>query len=248
MRIRIPGAVQAVSLAGAWVLRRWARTLNYCYRPLAENVDPRQPGLTERYIYAMWHEYLLLPVGQYASPDVYVLISRHGDAQLLAELCRRLQIPVIRGSTRRGGVEAVRQLVRAGRGCHLALTPDGPRGPRRKVQPGLVYLAARTGLPVVPVGFGLERPWRLGSWDRFALPRPWARACCVTGVPIRVPADASRFELESYRCEVEQALTGATELAEGWATTGVWAPGSVRQEPAVPQQPEVVTASAALAD
>src|SRR5436190_464721 len=86
----------------------------------------------------------------------------------------------------RGWIGTVRQMLRVGRKSHLAITPDGPRGPRRQVQPGLLYLAARTGLPIVPVGIGYDRPWRMRSWDRFAVPRPWTRATCVTTEPIHV--------------------------------------------------------------
>lgn len=220
MKLRNLWLRRMVSYAGAHFLRRWLATLDYQYRPLGPNLDPNHPDLDRHYIYVMWHEYLLLPIGRYASPDFHVLISRSNDGQLLAETCRRLDISVIRGSTSRGGVEAIRQMLRAGRNTHLALTPDGPRGPRQRVQPGLVYLAARAGLPVVPVGFGLDRPWRLGSWDRFALPRPWGRARCITGEPIHVPPDANRDELELHRRQVEESLTNVTDLAERWAETG----------------------------
>jgi lysophospholipid acyltransferase (LPLAT)-like uncharacterized protein len=204
---------------GAVVLRSWMRTLRYEYLPQGRNLEPRAMG-SERCIYAMWHEYLLLPILQYACPDVHVLISRSADGHLLSELCRRLSIPVIRGSSSRGGAEAVRQLLRAGLNTHLALTPDGPRGPRRRVQSGLVYLASRSGLPVVPVGFGLDRPRRLGSWDQFAIPRLASRAVCVTSEPIPIPEDASPEDLESYRRKVEDAMHTMTAAAESLAACG----------------------------
>ena len=225
MKICHPWLVGSVSYLAAHLLRNWLATLDYQYRPLGPNFDPDHPDLKGRYIYAMWHEYLLMPIGRYARSDFHVLISRSGDGQLLAETCRQLKIPTIRGSTSRGGMEAIRQMLRAGLETHLAMTPDGPRGPRRRVQAGLVYLSARAGLPVVPVGFGLNRPWRFGSWDHFALPRPWARARCVTGKPISVPADAGREEIEMHRLQVEQSLTAATDLAERWAEAGNW-PGA----------------------
>jgi lysophospholipid acyltransferase (LPLAT)-like uncharacterized protein len=211
-----PWLVALLARSGAVVLRSWMRTLRYEYRPQGPWLEPRATG-SERYIYAMWHEYLLLPILRYACPDVHVLISRSADGHLLSELCRRLSIPVIRGSSSRGGTEAVRQLLRAGLNTHLALTPDGPRGPRRRVQSGLVYLASRSGLPVVPVGFGLDRPRRLGSWDRFAIPRFASRAVCVTAEPVHVPADAGPDELEGYRRTVEDAMHAMTVAAESWA-------------------------------
>jgi lysophospholipid acyltransferase (LPLAT)-like uncharacterized protein len=111
-------------------------------------------------------------------------------------------------------------MVKMSKAGHLALTPDGPRGPRRRVQPGVVYLAARTGLPVVPIGIAFSGAWRMRSWDRFALPRPYSAAWCVTTEPIRVPADADRAALEEYRLRVERALEEASRAAEAWAARG----------------------------
>lgn len=96
-----------------------------------------------------------------------------------------------------------------------------PRAPASACSP-VIYLASRTGLPIVPVGFGLDRPRRLRSWDCFALPRPWSRARCVTAEPISVPADAGSELREQYRQHVEAALGTVTNLAEQWAATGVW--------------------------
>jgi lysophospholipid acyltransferase (LPLAT)-like uncharacterized protein len=216
--------IKTAGFAGATLLRAWVRTLNYRYHPLGPNVDPSGPALAERYIYAMWHEYLLLPVFCYPRRDVHVLISKHADGQWVAEFCRSLRIPVIRGSTTRGGAEAIRRLLRAGRESHIALTPDGPRGPRRRVQPGLVYLASRLGLSIVPVGFGVQGCWRMKSWDRFAMPHPWTRTRCVTGSPIAVPPVSDLWKLEEYRLRVESSLMNTTLQAEQWATTGVWPP------------------------
>src|SRR5205823_5818788 len=137
----------------------------------------------------------------------------HADGQLIAEACRHLHFKLVRGSATRGGVEAVRQMRRFGDRVHLAITPDGPRGPRRQVKPGLVYLAAKTGLPIVPVGFAFHRAWRLRSWDRFALPWPWSAVECVTTDPVVVPEDADKGRLEEYQRRVEQALNLATEVA-----------------------------------
>jgi lysophospholipid acyltransferase (LPLAT)-like uncharacterized protein len=84
----------------------------------------------------------------------------------------------------------------------------------------VIYLASRTGLPIVPVGFGLQHPWRASSWDRFALPRPGSRATSVSTVAIEIPATMTTEEFEDYRLKVEHALCTATEAAEQWAATG----------------------------
>lgn len=219
MKIRHPLLIKALGFVGAWALRLWIPTLRYSYRPVGPNLEPNQLAEGDRYIYAFWHENMLLLPYHYGRPDIWVLISRHADGRLIAEVCRRMSARVVEGSTTRGGIEAVRQMLRLAKGAHLALTPDGPRGPRRHVQPGLIYLAARTGLPIVPMGIGYDRPWRTRSWDRLAVPRPFSRACCVTAAPIAVPPEA---DLEVYRLRVEQALRWASETAEKWAETGNW--------------------------
>jgi hypothetical protein len=222
MKIRHPGLIRVLGFVVACVVRLWMATLRYRYHAVGPNVEPTRPGGGERYIYAFWHENMLLPAYRYARSDIWVLISQHADGQLIAEACRHLGFRLVRGSTTRGGVEAVRQMLRVAGAGHLAVTPDGPRGPRRQVQPGLVYLAARTGLAIVPAGMAFRRPWRMGSWDRFALPRPGSLATCVTAPPIRVPADAGRDDLERFRRRVEEAMLWATEVAEQWAETGEW--------------------------
>jgi lysophospholipid acyltransferase (LPLAT)-like uncharacterized protein len=221
MRIRHPVLIKAGGLTSAWAVRLWIGTLRFRYRPLGpENLDPHQASLNGRYLYAIWHENILLPVYQFCRANVGVLVSRHTDGALLAEACRHLRVPMVRGSTKRGAVQAVRKLIRVGKTTHLAITPDGPRGPRRRVQPGIIYLAARTGLQIVPTGIGYARPWRLESWDHFALPRPWTLGTCVTGSPIAVPATVDPGQLEPYRLAVEASLHQVSSVAEHWAEDG----------------------------
>lgn len=220
MKIRNKKFIRAVAWAGSWVVRAWVGTLRYEYNPLGPNMDPRRPEIAGRYLYAFWHENLLLPAYCYGRPDINILISQHADGELIAEICRHLHFSVVRGSTTRGGVEALRQMVRLGKDAHLAITPDGPRGPRRQVQSGLVYLAARTGLPIVPIGIGYGRAWRMKSWDRFAVPKPFTVGTVVTAPSVFIPPDADRDALEAYRLQVEQAITYANDLAEQWAQTG----------------------------
>src|SRR5205085_1809567 len=116
----------------------------------------------------------------------------------------------------RGGAEALMQIVRDAGKNHSVLTPDGPLGPRRKVKAGVTYLAARTGLPLVPVGFAYTRCWRFSSWDRFVVPKPFSRVIGVTGVPLSVPADAEREQLEAFRQQFERQMHEADEAAERW--------------------------------
>jgi lysophospholipid acyltransferase (LPLAT)-like uncharacterized protein len=187
---------------------------------LKENVDPYAAEPDRPFIYAIWHENLLVPVYYYRRSGMRYMISQHADGQVLAEIGRRLGVPLVRGSSTRGGIEALREVLRGGREAHLALTPDGPRGPRRRVQAGVVYMAARTGMSIVPAGFGYTRLWRLNSWDQMALPHPWSFVAAVTAEPVIVPASIGRHEIEEYRTLVETRLAQATHLAEAWADSG----------------------------
>jgi lysophospholipid acyltransferase (LPLAT)-like uncharacterized protein len=225
MKLRNPWLIKAAGFTLSRLLRSWLGGLRY-RQHLVGGADWPWNGVAERYIYVAWHEYLLLPLYLCSHADVCMLLSRHSDGQLLSATLSHFDISQVSGSTSRGGVEALRNLIRVSQRKHIALIPDGPRGPRRRVKPGLIYLAARSGLPIVPAGFGFRRPWRLKSWDQFAVPRPWSHAACIAGPPIRIPHDASRVELADYRNVVEDCLAANTRAAEEWADTGTLQPPS----------------------
>lgn len=214
MKIRHPLLIKAMGFAIGWLVRLWIGTLRYRYRPMGENFDPNRLNFRGRYLYAFWHENILVPAYHYGRRDIHVLISEHADGRMIAEACRHLGFRVVRGSATRGGARAVRQMHRLSRSAHLAITPDGPRGPRRRVQPGVVYLAALTGLPIVPFGIAFSRAWRMRSWDRFAVPWPWSGTVCVTAEPIHVPENIRKDQLEHYRLRVQEAMDAASDAAE----------------------------------
>jgi hypothetical protein len=103
---------------------------------------------------------------------------------------------------------------------NLTITPDGPRGPRRKLAPGAIFVASRLELPLVVMGYAYDRPWRFNSWDRFALPRPFSRARAVVSPEITVPRNLDREGLEHYRQKMEDLLNRLTTEAEIWAESG----------------------------
>lgn len=220
MKIRNLWLIKCIGLVGAWLIRVYAGTICYRYRPLGPNVNPRQPGLKGRYIYAFWHETVLLPCYAFGRRKILCLISEHADGEMIAQVCRHVGFGVVRGSTSRGAVRALRTMIRLSEKHHFAVLPDGPRGPRRHIELGLIFLAARTGLPLVLAGIGYDRPWRMPTWDRFAVPRPWSRAVILTGEPLFVPPDATRPQMEEYRKQAEATLNGLTTLAEKLAEGG----------------------------
>src|ERR1043166_2728954 len=213
MKIRHPLIIKWISLLGAWIIRLYCATFCLRIREVGVHVDPRD-RLPRRYIYAFWHEGLLLPSVAFGRRRNACLISQHAEGEIIARICRHVGFSVIRGSTTRGGTQALRQMLRASLQYNLALRPDGPRGPRRRFEPGVIFLASRTGLPIVLIGVGYERPWRLSTWDRFAVPRPWGRAVMLFGAPLEVPANLDRVAMEDYRLRAEDALNQLTAQAE----------------------------------
>jgi lysophospholipid acyltransferase (LPLAT)-like uncharacterized protein len=217
MKIRHPVLLSVLGFLAAWFIRLWNWTLRYGHVPVGADFTPHQPGLPGRFIYAFWHEDIVVPAYQYARPDVHVLISQHADGRLIAKAITWLGLKVVTGSTTRGAAAALLKMLQIARESHIVVTPDGPRGPRRCVQPGIVFVAARTGLPIVPVGFGYARCWRTKSWDQMALPRPFSRVIGVTMPPIHVPDIEDKEQLEEYRRQVELAMREASRRAQEFA-------------------------------
>jgi len=219
MKLSHPIAIRFASLTISGAIRGWLGTLDIraAFAPQASPLD--ESGR----IFLVWHEMMLLPAYAYARLGVATLVSRHRDGELIAQILDFLGGTAIRGSTsrgrNRGGAGAVREMMRPGKHRHLCITPDGPRGPRRVVSIGSIYVASRSGLPLVPAGMAFDRPWRAGSWDRMALPRPFSRARTVTTAPIFVPPDLDMADLEPWRQRVQDAMDHAQGRAEALAAT-----------------------------
>jgi lysophospholipid acyltransferase (LPLAT)-like uncharacterized protein len=158
-------------------------------------------------IYASWHGRVLLLPCLYGWRRARVLASRSRDGELVTRFVHRFGLEAVRGSSSRGGAEALRSLARSlAEGRDAVVVPDGPRGPRETVKPGIVTLARLSGAPIVPVALGASRQWQFRSWDEFRVPRPFARCVLRFGDPIRVARDADRATQESVRKDVEAAL------------------------------------------
>jgi hypothetical protein len=228
MKIKSPTLAALGGLLGASVARAWMRTLDYKASLSDAGLDPASPQCRGCKLFLFWHEYLLFPFFLHSLSHVTALLSRHGDADILSRLLYQFRLKAVRGSTRRGGVAALLQLLRQKEIMHLAITPDGPRGPRRRMAPGPVYLASKLGLPVVAVGFGADRPWRIArAWDRFAIPRPFARVRAVVGPEVFVPDGVDRHGLEQYRQRIEALLNRLCDEADAWAASGARWKGQV---------------------
>ena len=203
---------------GTPVLRMHARTLRLDTLYL-ERVDQfhrkRQPV-----IIAFWHGRQLMMPFAYRGISGYVLVSQHRDGRYIHEVLRRLGFGTVRGSTTRGGVRAVSELVALAKaGSDIVFTPDGPRGPRCVAQPGIAYVAQKTGLPIVPLAFGAARKHVFQSWDRFQLPMPWTRSVFVWGEPLWVARDGGKIERERTCKEIENALNRLCDEADRYCAS-----------------------------
>ena len=171
----------------------------------------------ERCIYAFWHARLLPLVITHRGRGVGVLISRHRDGEWIAQVLEALGYTTARGSSTRGGEAATLSMLGyAAEGRSLAISPDGPRGPARRVKPGLLYLAGRTGLPVVPIVSAGNPVWILRSWDRFRIPKPFARVQIAYGAPLQVPAELDEAG-QLHWCGVIEAAIDELTLRAGEA-------------------------------
>jgi lysophospholipid acyltransferase (LPLAT)-like uncharacterized protein len=177
-------------LAGAGV-RMLART--WRVRELQQRTQDIVRQHDQPVIFCLWHCELLCHMWNFRDLGIVVLISEHGDGEIAARAAASMGYRTIRGSTRRGADRALLSLAREVEGgAHVAVTPDGPRGPAESFAPGALIAAQRSGAPVVLLRAVVDRAWRLRSWDRFIIPKPFARVTIYVSEPIPVTAGSLR--------------------------------------------------------
>ncbi|MDT8317977.1 MAG: lysophospholipid acyltransferase family protein [bacterium] len=167
----------------------------------------------ERMILAVWHGRLLMvPIG-YKGRMIKCLISHHKDGEMLVRFMRRFGHGTVRGSSSRGGAMAMREMLREIKTVDIAVTPDGPRGPKFIVQDGIIALARMTGVPIVPVTFGASRKKIFASWDAFEMPYPFSRGAFLWGEPIYI---GKKDDLAEKRAELESRLVNMTAQVDSY--------------------------------
>jgi lysophospholipid acyltransferase (LPLAT)-like uncharacterized protein len=166
----------------------------------------RQP-----FIYLIWHGTLLPLIWAHRNRNVVAMVSEHSDGEIIARIMHSIGYRTVRGSSSRGAARALLGACRViEEGACLAVTPDGPRGPAESVAPGAAIIAHRTGAPMVPVSLKASSVWRLKSWDRFMIPKPFARLTVAYGDPIHIDAASAR---DAAR-ETEMIRAGITLAAQ----------------------------------
>ena len=209
---RVPAWLPPV---GAGVLRLWGGT--WRVREVVDpSIDPRRVDRRSRCIYLVWHRTTLMAVRLYCGLNACLGASIHGDGEIAARIAERFGFKAARGSSTRGGMQLVREMVEFTQreGGDLALTPDGPRGPPRKTKPGALFLASHLGWPVVPIAFAARPRKELRSWDRFVIPWPFAKIGVVAAPPLTVERDAPTERLEELCREVDHRMEIAERQAE----------------------------------
>jgi len=198
---------------GFRLLQIWVRTLRY-------EIDDRAgvigKPVDQNYIGALWHNRLLIfPFVLrrfFSNRRGAALISASRDGDLLADAITRFSFDVVRGSSSRLGASAILQLTDVlASGRDVVITPDGPRGPAYELGPGIILLAQKSGSAVLPVNMEYSSCWRLKSWDRFILPRPFAKIRVIIGQPHRVRSTDTVADFEAERLRLQDAMMALVE-------------------------------------
>lgn len=206
----------AVGLAGSALVRTLHATCRVTIEGRELWTELRDQG--RPWVFTIWHGTMLSPIWQHRGEGVIALVSEHRDGEYITRIIERLGYGTARGSSTRGGSRGLREMLRAARsGRTLAVTPDGPKGPPERMKPGALVAAQRGGMPIVPVGVGISRAWRFDSWDRFAVPKPFARIHIVYGAPIPIPRALDDEGLEVLTAEVEASMHDVTARARAGA-------------------------------
>jgi len=204
MKIRNGLANWLVARIGTWLLQALFLTVRVDHRKVVEDGTPYRAAVGKtRYCFCMWHDAIVTAVFSIRTHKLAGLISRHQDGSYLSHAVKLVGITPVRGSASRGGAQATRQLIDQP-DLHVCITPDGPRGPRRVMKDGIVYLASRTGRPVIPTTLVATNYWAIsGGWSDMMIPKPFSRLLMIAGAPIEIPAQISREEITRLTEEIQ---------------------------------------------
>ena len=168
------------------------------------------------YIFCCWHSRLFL--GPYFLPkDIIInaLQSSHSDGMMTAVIFKLIKFNIIFGSSMKGGAKAFIKMIKSiNRGESIAITPDGPKGPKEKVKDGIIKLAQVTGAPIVPLVWSTNKSKSMTSWDNFLIPYPFSKGLYLFGKPIYINRDLSEKNFDKKKIKVEKELNNLTALVD----------------------------------
>jgi lysophospholipid acyltransferase (LPLAT)-like uncharacterized protein len=206
-----------MKIRNRWLIRLAGRCIARLLRALfvlvRADIKPAQPGTSpyeptgEKFIYCIWHDGVLATIFGAKAIDCAGLVSRHEDGSYLADAMACVGVAPIRGSSRHGGAAAMKQMIDSAAHKHIAIATDGPRGPRRVVKEGIVFLASQSGRRIVPIAAAATRAWKpRGRWTDMLVPKPFSRVILRSGQPFSVPAAADRAEREVWRQRLQTMM------------------------------------------
>ena len=167
-----------------------------------------------RAVVVIWHNRLLFFAPMCPKVNrvrTVAVISASRDGQYIADLVAQFGVRSVRGSSRKGAVRVLHDAFKSMKnGSLIAMTPDGPRGPKYQLSKGPIHLASMLGVPIVPIAVNYSSYWQLKSWDGFQIPKPWAKISIVIGDEIPIPPDLSPEDFEANRLKVQNALNAIT--------------------------------------
>jgi lysophospholipid acyltransferase (LPLAT)-like uncharacterized protein len=205
-----------IGLVGSWLMGICGWSLRMDVRLLGNVSDSRRLR-GSAFLLCCWRDTLFATILVFGGANPVALVSRSEDGELTAPICRQRGWSVVRGSSTRGGADALRELLRCARRSttfRAGFALDGPRGPRRESKAGAVFLASRLGVPLLPVGVYMDKAWRFRSWDGLGIPKPFSRVWLTANRLIDVPGGLNASQVEHYRQILEEAMGQAEREAE----------------------------------
>lgn len=188
------------------------RTLRYELH--TAGVDPYNSAGDKRFLFSVWHDSAVIAAFGGRHRRTIALTSRHRDGTFVENILRAVNVKSVRGSSGKTGSRAALQILDKAKSHDFVITPDGPRGPRRTMSRGIVYLASKTGNAIVPTAFACSNPWEVrGSWTSLTIPKPFSRLVLLAGEPISVPSDLSNEELQDCVASVQQRMDELQKIA-----------------------------------
>ncbi|HHZ19011.1 MAG TPA: lysophospholipid acyltransferase family protein [Firmicutes bacterium] len=174
-----------------------------------------QEALSRTIVLNVWHGQQLMGIYYFRGRKFNVLSSLSRDGDLASAVLHRFGWKTVRGSSSRGGSRSLIEMIRLVRaGEIVCLTPDGPSGPVYQVKPGAIYIGQKTGVPLVPISFTVDRYWQLNSWDHFVIPKPFARCMVYYGPGLVIPKELSEGDFQLYQDRLAEAIHDANRKGQ----------------------------------